>query len=88
MERKLESFGFQPDIVRQQTAALPDLTREERERIKKVRRTILAKLKRRAASDDTECAHAEADALLCQLLQELGYLDIVEEYRRVPKWYA
>jgi len=37
---------------------------------------------------DIETAHIEADALLCILLRELGYEDVVEAWERIPKWYA
>lgn len=32
--------------------------------------------------------HEEADYLLCALLEELGYTELVETYRKVPKWYS
>lgn len=34
-----------------------------------------------------ELDHDYADALLCDLLEELGYVELVEAYRKVPKWY-
>lgn len=37
---------------------------------------------------DTEAAHADADYVLCELLEKLGYKDIVEEYKKIEKWYA
>lgn len=45
-------------------------------------------LKECQESGDTESAHAEADNLLCQFLIDLGYVDLVEEYNKVDKWYA
>ena len=38
--------------------------------------------------DDTEAEHAEADNILAELLVELGMQDIVDEYGKIPKWYA
>ena len=38
--------------------------------------------------DDIECAHGLADMVLCDILIELELDEIVEEYRRIPKWYA
>lgn len=35
----------------------------------------------------SELEHDEADYLLCALLEELGYTELVEAYRKVPKWY-
>lgn len=34
-----------------------------------------------------ESDHDEADNLLCDLLEELGYTEIVEMYGKLPKWY-
>lgn len=32
--------------------------------------------------------HEDADILLCELLEELGYTELVEAYRNFPKWYS
>lgn len=45
-------------------------------------------LKTLQESDDTEMAHSIADDVLCELLTELGYKDVVEEYNKIGKWYA
>ena len=37
---------------------------------------------------DTECAHGEADDILCDFLISLGYGDLVKVYHEVDKWYA
>lgn len=37
---------------------------------------------------DPERAHSEADNLLCETLQALGCVEIVEQYHKVHKWYA
>jgi hypothetical protein len=37
---------------------------------------------------DIEMVHSIADEVLCDLLLELGYELVVEEYKKVPKWYA
>ena len=37
---------------------------------------------------DEEQAHSNADNLLCDLLRELGYGDVVAKYDEVEKWYA
>jgi len=37
---------------------------------------------------DTELAHSSADDVLCELLQTLGYSDVVEAWGKVDKWYA
>ena len=39
-------------------------------------------------STDTESAHVKADDLLCDLLDLLGYNEVVNTYYSVPKWYS
>lgn len=38
--------------------------------------------------DDKEILHVEADDILCELLVELGYIELVNAFCKVPKWYA
>jgi hypothetical protein len=40
------------------------------------------------AAEDKEAAHSEADEILCWLLRELGHGDVVDEWSKVPRWYA
>lgn len=35
-----------------------------------------------------ETDHEYSDDTLCQLLLDLGYEDVVEAYKKVPKWYS
>ena len=37
---------------------------------------------------DYEVAHAEADDVLCDLLREMGFNELVDSYEQVGKWYA
>ena len=37
---------------------------------------------------DEEACHSRADDLLCEFLKQLGYRELVEEYEKLPKWYA
>lgn len=39
-------------------------------------------------SNDIEASHVDADDILCELLIELGYNDVVSAYNKVPKWFA
>ena len=55
---------------------------------KKLQAKYVALMKEQTKNDDNETAHAEADDLLCRLLQELGYSEVVEVYEKVGKWYA
>lgn len=41
-----------------------------------------------ANSSDHKLAHIEADAILEEVLEELGLYEIVEAYNEVGKWYA
>jgi hypothetical protein len=52
------------------------------------REEAIALLKKCQEPGDTEAAHAEADDILCALLRDLGYGDVVDEYDKVAKWYA
>jgi hypothetical protein len=38
--------------------------------------------------DGREVAHIDADGVLCQLLSDLGYDDVVKAYHNISKWYA
>lgn len=40
------------------------------------------------AMHDTETAHILADNVLCDLLEELGFEEVTEEYHKIRKWYA
>jgi len=35
-----------------------------------------------------EFEHDEADYLLCALLEELGYTELVDTYKKIPKWHS
>jgi len=45
-------------------------------------------LKVEQVSRDTEVAHINADEVLCDLLESLGYEDVVAEYQKIDKWHA
>ena len=40
------------------------------------------------ADSDPEKRHIRADNLLCRTLNELGYKDGVEIFRKMNKWYS
>jgi len=48
----------------------------------------LNKMKEAVKLHDTEMAHGDADDILCDLLVSLGYVEVVNEYHKVDKWYA
>lgn len=37
---------------------------------------------------DIERAHIDADEVLCNLLRELNFDDVVEEWLKVDRWYS
>ena len=45
-------------------------------------------LKAEQENNDIEEAHINADDTLCNLLTDLGYKPVVEEYHKVNKWYV
>lgn len=36
----------------------------------------------------SEFDHDIADSILCDLLEELGYHELVDAYIKLPKWYS
>lgn len=48
----------------------------------------IAKLIECQKDGDVECAHSDADDILCDFLKSLGHADVVEEYEKVEKWFA
>lgn len=45
-------------------------------------------LRTHANNPDQEEAHHAADMVLCKLLTDLGYADVVNEWHKIEKWYA
>lgn len=52
------------------------------------RETAIERLRELQKSVDPEQAHSDADAVLCELLIALGYIDVVREWGEVERWYA
>ena len=48
----------------------------------------LAKLEEIQKNKDVEVRHVREDDLLCDLLIELGFEDLVELYESSTKWYS
>lgn len=49
---------------------------------------IADQLKALQSNPDKEVAHNQADKILCDLLNWLGYDDVVKEFENLEKWYA
>lgn len=52
------------------------------------REKAIARLRELQKGHDTEADHINADGVLCRLLTEIGYQDVVDEWAKVDKWYA
>lgn len=49
---------------------------------------VVSKLKELQGCFDTESNHILADEILCDLLTQLGYNTVVQEFKKIDKWYA
>lgn len=49
---------------------------------------MVKRLQVEVGNDDTEQAHVNADKILCELLEKLGYKEVVDKYNEVSGWYA
>lgn len=47
-----------------------------------------AEMKRIEVNRDAEGRHREADDLMCELLESMGYGSGIEIFRNMDKWYA
>ena len=52
------------------------------------REEAIIELKIAQACGDEEVSHGRADDILCELLESLGFVDVVDEWKKVKKWYA
>lgn len=48
----------------------------------------LKRMKQLQESGDIEVAHIEADDILCEVLLQLGYKELVDAFNDLAKWYA
>lgn len=48
----------------------------------------LIKLRKLQKNKKIEIAHYDADEVLCDLLETLGFKDVVREYHEIEKWYS
>lgn len=55
---------------------------------KTLSRYFLSNLNELTESTNIESTHIKADDLLCDLLDLLGYNEVVSTYYSVPKWYS
>ena len=60
---------------------------DEQQRLESALIALLGLQQLRGAADP-EAAHSDADDILCDLLVDLGFSEVVEAFHAVPKWYA
>lgn len=48
----------------------------------------LSQLNDLITENDVEKKHIDADNILCELLKELGFNEIVESFNKLKKWYG
>ncbi len=58
------------------------------EKDKKLENEYIEKIEQECKGFDQESDHVYADNLLCELLKELGFNNLVKRYEEIPKWYA
>lgn len=58
------------------------------EQIKQLHEKYVKLMQEQTENHDIENAHCAADDLLCDLLVDLGFKDVVEIYSGIQKWYA
>ena len=66
------------------------MTEEEKEKLIHEATQTMIKLKERCESYeiDEETAHGDADDLLMEFLNKLGYAELAKAFDDVPKWYS
>lgn len=53
-----------------------------------IRRNAIERLKILQRVNEPDYCHMDADNTLCDLLQAIGYADVVKEYKAIEKRYA
>ncbi len=51
-------------------------------------KAAIENMKECVKNNDYESAHLDADAILCDVLTQLGAKELVDEFEKVNKWYA
>ena len=55
---------------------------------KRIKQKYVKMLKDKCFTGDTEQDHVYADDIICALLIELGYKDVVKVFNETERWYA
>ena len=66
-----------------------EIRKQEREKvIAELKQEYNKKINKLAKIEDEELCHIELDNLLCELLEELGFKEIVDVFKNSEKWYS
>ena len=65
---------------------LSGLRTKEIEMRKTLSDEMVKRLQKEVNDNDAERDHVNSDNILCELLEKLGYKDVVEKYNEVSKW--
>lgn len=76
------------NLPKDQFAFIEKVIRNMQIIIETEKKKAVEKLKLLQEGWDTEMAHGRADDVLCDLLKEIGYIEVVEEYKKIEKWYG
>ena len=64
------------------------ITDEEKKKILDEAIPKMKEFKRKSLEEDAEGAHCAADALLCEILDKLGFKDLTKIFWEMERWYA
>lgn len=64
------------------------ITDEEKKKILDDAIPKMNELKKKSLEEDTEGAHCAADALLCGILDKLGFKELTKIFWEMERWYA
>lgn len=64
------------------------ITDEEKEKILDEAISRMKELKKKSLEEDAEGSHAAADALLCEILDKLGFKELTKIFWEMERWYA
>ena len=88
-ERHVNKNGIIPRIYKQNINELIDrVERLENNMDNNINKELNEKYLSQMKLLKCEADHDEADCILCYLLKDLGYDELVEVYRKLPKWYS
>ena len=79
---KLAKWLHDIGIKAEDTTKKEELEKKYVKRLKKIHKDL------KKGEYDEEVAHQYADEILCDLLKELGFREVVKAWDKIPKWYA